>query len=182
MTTLFFSTPCWNACSADGGFWFTANDHEALIQRPKPWADEAVPSGNGIAARALLRLGHLLGEARYLDVAERTLRAAYSTMQQMPLGCASLLRALNDFLHPRTHVVIRADDGAEAAQWKDALRGVTPDVADIYLIPAGVDLPGVLAAQAYRRGGLGYICRGANCMPAVSSPADLLQALASPLD
>ena len=162
----------------NGGFWFTANDHETLIQRPKPWADEAVPSGNGIAARALLRLGHLLGETRYLDAAERTLRAAYSTMQQMPLGCASLLRALNDFLHPRTHVVIRAKEGAEAAQWTEALGEVTPNVADIYWIPAGADLPGVLAAQSYRRGGLGYICRGASCMPAVVSPTEVLQALA----
>ncbi len=160
-----------------GGFWFTANDHETLIQRPKPWADEAVPSGNGIAARALLRLGHLTGEIRYLDAAERTLRAAYSTMQQMPLGCASLLRALHDFLQPRTRVVIRVNDGVEAAEWGEALRGVTPEVADIYLIPAGADLPGVLAAQSHRRGGLGYVCRGASCMPAVSSPADLLQAL-----
>ena len=51
----------------NGGFWFTANDHEQLIHRSKPLADEAVPSGNGIAALALQRLGFLLGETRYLD-------------------------------------------------------------------------------------------------------------------
>ncbi|HEX6832194.1 MAG TPA: thioredoxin domain-containing protein, partial [Rudaea sp.] len=45
-----------------GGFFFTAHDHEQLIQRSKSWPDEAVPSGNGVAARALLRLGHLIGE------------------------------------------------------------------------------------------------------------------------
>ena len=59
-----------------GGFYFTANDHEALIHRPKPLADESVPSGNGIAAFALQRLGFLLAETRYLDAAERALRAA----------------------------------------------------------------------------------------------------------
>src|SRR5690606_38025120 len=36
--------------AAGGGFWFTASDHEPLIHRPKPFADESVPSGNGIAA------------------------------------------------------------------------------------------------------------------------------------
>ena len=157
-----------------GGFFFTAHDHETLIQRPKPWADEAVPSGNGIAARALLRLGHLLGETRYLDAAERTLRAAYSTMQQMPLGCASLQRALNDFLHPRTHVVIRAADGTEAASWKDALRDVAEDVADVYLIPPDVGvLPGILAAQTHRAGGIAFVCRGTNCLPPIGEPDKL---------
>ncbi|HEY5720059.1 MAG TPA: thioredoxin domain-containing protein, partial [Gammaproteobacteria bacterium] len=51
---------------AGGGFFFTASDHEALITRPKPFGDDATPTGNGVAARALGRLGHLLGEPRYL--------------------------------------------------------------------------------------------------------------------
>jgi len=157
-----------------GGFFFVAHDHEKLIQRPKPWADEAVPSGNGIAAGALLRLGHLLGESRYLDAAERTLRAAYSTMQQMPLGCASLLRALNDFLRPRTHVVIRVAGGAEAAAWKAALRAINPNAADVYLIPSDAGaLPGTLLAQTYRAGAVAYLCRGVNCLPPINDPADL---------
>ena len=38
-----------------GGFYFTANDHEQLFHRPKPLMDEAIPSGNGIAAMVLAR-------------------------------------------------------------------------------------------------------------------------------
>jgi uncharacterized protein YyaL (SSP411 family) len=45
----------------DGGFFFTANDHEKLIFRPKPMYDDALPSGNGVAAFALQRLGLLTG-------------------------------------------------------------------------------------------------------------------------
>ncbi len=162
-----------------GGFWFTANDHETLIQRPKPWADEAVPSGNGIAARALLRLGHLLGETRYLDAAERTLRAAWPTMQQMPLACAGLLRALNDFLHPRTHAVVRCADGTEAEKWHSALAGLPLQHADIYFIPAQTDaLPGVLGAQKYTPGGAAYLCRGTQCEPPIGGPETLAKALA----
>src|SRR5690349_14799067 len=36
-----------------GGFFFTANDHEKLLHRPKPGHDTALPSGNGVAAFAL---------------------------------------------------------------------------------------------------------------------------------
>ena len=57
-----------------GGFFFTAHDHEVLIHRPKTGHDNATPAGNGVAAFALQRLGHLLGEGRYLDAAEKTLR------------------------------------------------------------------------------------------------------------
>jgi uncharacterized protein YyaL (SSP411 family) len=164
-----------------GGFFFTAHDHETLIQRPKPWADEAVPSGNGVAARSLLRVGHLLGETRYLHAAERTLRAAYSTMQQMPQGCASLLRALNDFLRPRTHVVIRVAGHAEAAAWKQALRATNPGAADVYLIPSDAStLPGIVSAQTYRSGGVAYLCRGVNCLPPICNPADLGIAFTDP--
>ena len=35
-----------------GGFYFTADDGEALMLRPKTFADDATPAGNGVAARA----------------------------------------------------------------------------------------------------------------------------------
>lgn len=161
-----------------GGFFFTANDHETLIQRPKTWTDEAVPSGNGVAARALLCLGHLLGEVRYLDAAERTLRAAFSTLQEHPLACASLLHALNDYLHPRTHIVMRAADGTEAGAWNAALEGVASDAVDVYLIPpdAGT-LPGILAAQRHAPGGVAYLCRGIQCLAPIEDAGALAQTL-----
>ncbi|MGH8121198.1 MAG: thioredoxin domain-containing protein, partial [Rudaea sp.] len=161
-----------------GGFWFTAHDHEALIQRPKPFADEAIPSGNGIAARALLRLGHLLGETRYLDAAERTLRAGYPAMQQMPAACATLQRALNDFLHPRTHIVVRIETFEDAERWRSALVEHIDRRTDLYVIAeyAGT-LPGTLAAQSLVAGGVAYLCRGTQCEPPIATPAALVDAL-----
>ena len=59
-----------------GGFFFTSDDHEQLIHRPKSFGDDATPAGNGVAAFALQRMGYLLGDARYLEAAERTLSGA----------------------------------------------------------------------------------------------------------
>ncbi len=64
----------------DGGFYFTSHDHESLIHRPKSAYDNATPSGNGIAAVALQQLGHILGESRYLQSAERALKAFDSSL------------------------------------------------------------------------------------------------------
>jgi uncharacterized protein YyaL (SSP411 family) len=82
-----------------GGFFLTAHDHEKLIHRPKPLADESTPSGNGVAAAALLRLGRLLDEPRYLQAAERTLRLAAEPIKRYPPAHAGLLVALDDLLH-----------------------------------------------------------------------------------
>ncbi|MBN8886345.1 MAG: thioredoxin domain-containing protein [Rudaea sp.] len=162
-----------------GGFYFTAHDHETLIQRPKPFADEALPSGNGVAARSLLRLGHLLGETRYLDAAERTLRAGFTAMTQMPAACATLQRALNDFLRPRTLVVVRFDLPAEEEAWRTALHGCG-DLRriDAYFIAnRAAELPGTLAAQKYIAGGVAYVCRGPQCDPPLTAPSRLADAL-----
>ena len=156
-----------------GGFFFTAHDAETLPQRPKPWMDESLPSGNGIAARALLKLGHLLGEIRYLDAAERTLRAAWPTLVELPHACCTLLLALDEFLHPPTHVVLRINDD-ELPHWRDALAQVEPSHGAIYRIPALDDpLPGTLDAQTHRAGGVAYICQGTQCLPPTTDPAVL---------
>ena len=82
------------ADDANGGFFFTSHDHETLIQRPKTCHDNALPAGNGVAAFALQRLGHLLGEARYLEAARRTLEGFQPQLERQPGGCATLAMAL----------------------------------------------------------------------------------------
>lgn len=67
-----------------GGFWFTAHDHEALMHRGKPFSDDSLPDGIGVGAAWLGRLGHLLGETRYLEAAERTLAAGWTRLVEMP--------------------------------------------------------------------------------------------------
>jgi uncharacterized protein YyaL (SSP411 family) len=81
-----------------GGFFFTADDHEKLLYRPKTLMDEAMPSGNGVAANALIELGRLVNEPRYLAAAEKTLGLAWPMLQQHPAEHATLLLALNHWL------------------------------------------------------------------------------------
>ena len=82
------------------GFYFTANDHELLIHRPKQMMDEALPAGNGIAVRVLSCLGRLLGDVRYLQAAERTLRAGWSAIRQFPQAHTTLLLGIQEYFQP----------------------------------------------------------------------------------
>lgn len=81
-----------------GGFFFTAHDHESLIQRPKSAYDNALPAGNGVAARTLQRLGVMLADARYQRAAQRTLQTFAPQLAAQPAGCATLILALQDTL------------------------------------------------------------------------------------
>ena len=159
-----------------GGFFLTRHDHEALILRPKPLHDNATASGNGMAARALGRLGHLVGEVRYLDAAERAVRAAWPLLARNPIGCASLALALQEVLEPPTVVVLA---GASESLRTALAAGHRPH---LLAVPAAADGPGVppmLARSAGEADAVAWVCRGSHCLPPVSDPETLLQVLES---
>lgn len=58
-----------------GGFFFTSKKHDSLFARMKNAADNATPSANGVAIRALLRLAHESGREQYRESAMRAVRA-----------------------------------------------------------------------------------------------------------
>lgn len=155
-----------------GGFFFTASDHEPLIHRPKSFADESHPAGNGVAALALLRLGHLVGEQRYLDAAERTLEAAAGVLRKYPHGHGTLLLALAEYLQPAELLIIRGR--AEALpQWSETARRQRADW-HVYAIPDSVaELPGVLARPSTEAGEIAYLCGPGGCRAPIRSLAEL---------
>ena len=91
----------------DGGFFFTAHDHEALIHRPKPTLDESSPAGNGTAACGLIALGHLFADTRYLDAASGTLRALRGAVEQYPAGHCTLLSAVEANAYAPEQIIVR---------------------------------------------------------------------------
>ena len=154
----------------NGGFFFTADDHEALMHRPKPLSDDATPSGNGIAAFALQRLGFLLGELRYLDAAERTLKNAWQAMMEYPHGHVSLVSALEEYLHHPETILIRGDT-REAARWAASAARLYAPRRLVFAIPGSEsDLAGALAERKAKPGEtLAYRCEGSHCSLPVSS-------------
>ena len=151
-----------------GGFFFTSHDHERLIHRPKPAHDNATPSGNGVAAFALNRLGHLSGETRYTLAAERAVAAFYPAMTQSPAGFGTLLMALDEILAPPRVAVVRGEAQALPA-WRDALaRRYRPDMLAL-AVPAGASgLSPVLDKPASAGAVNAYLCEGVTCLPPVS--------------
>ena len=158
-----------------GGFFFTSDDHEVLIHRSKTFADDATPSGNGIAAYVLQRLGHLLGENRYLAAAEQTLRAAWGAIEQFPQAHTTLLLALEELLHPPQLVILRGSEAA-LSRWASDLGQLYAPRRMVLAIPRDTQgLPAALADKAGvpERDVVAYVCEGSVC----SAPLDALPGL-----
>jgi uncharacterized protein YyaL (SSP411 family) len=160
-----------------GGFFFTSDDHEQLIHRSKSFGDDATPAGNGVAAFALQRMGYLLGEARYLEAAERTIRAGWPVMERYPQGHTSLLMALEEMLSPPEIVVLRGDP-ATIDSWRRELAKLYSPRRMVLAVPADApDLPAAIAEKTPRGPAVAYICRGNVCGEPIASFPELTEAL-----
>ncbi len=88
------------------GYFYTGSNHERLIYRLKDSQDNATPSGNAMAATALLRLARLTDRRDLHDAAISALRAVQVIVEEAPMAAGQSLIAL-DFL--------MADDAIEIA-------------------------------------------------------------------
>jgi hypothetical protein len=159
--------------ASSGGFFFTAGDHEALIHRSKSMSDEAMPSGNGVAALALNRLGHLLGEPRYIDAAAETVRATGAALMDFPHAHASMVTALEEILDAPEVVVIRGKPD-EIDTWRLALGAVYTPSRLIFAIPDdATGLPEALELRQPQGDAVAYVCRGSTCTAPLTDLADV---------
>lgn len=106
-----------------GGFFFTARNHERLIARTKDIQDNAVPSGNGMAATALLRLSQLSERQDFQQVALKTLDAFAEFLAERPAAAGQALIALDFELGPKLQIVVTPDlQGGIQAELLELLR------------------------------------------------------------
>ncbi len=102
--------------AANGAFFQTGAQHESLVVRRKEFIDNAIPSGNAMAAEGLLRLSIFVGNDDYRREATRICLAMKEAMAQQPTGFGRLLSVLSALLTPSREVVIVGDAGDAATQ------------------------------------------------------------------
>jgi len=95
-----------------GGFFDTADDHEALITRPKDLQDNAVPSGNAMAVTVLQTLAALTGDPKYDEAAARALALVAGYAHRYPTAFAQWLSAISVSIVGVSEVAIIGDVSA----------------------------------------------------------------------
>jgi uncharacterized protein YyaL (SSP411 family) len=168
-----------------GGFFFTADDHEALLVRHKDLQDNAVPSGNSLAATVLLRLAKLTGREDYRRAAIGTIRAGQSLIERYPSAAGQLLLALDYHLGPTPEVVLVGDRLHQS--WESLTLGLrtmwlprrTLIIHDTNeTVPDDSPLAEILRGRTAVNGEPTlYICEGFTCQAPVVGEATIKEAL-----
>jgi uncharacterized protein YyaL (SSP411 family) len=159
------------------GFYDTAIDGDPLLVRPRTLDDNAVPAGRSTAALALLRLSLFSGEARWRDVAERTVAPLANAVGKHAVGLGNLAWALDHALADTREVAIAGDTGAEdtRAMVRTVLGAWNP-----WRVLAWGDADGVPLLDGRPPVGgraTAYVCRGFVCDAPTTAVEDLQGAL-----
>jgi hypothetical protein len=102
-----------------GGFFFTSEDHEALLTRSKNlFGGGNLPVGNGVAAQVLLRLHEATGKDTYLDSFHKTLTAFEELMRRSPRQVEHLVLAKIQFESRQQQIAKNLHDAEQQGRQK----------------------------------------------------------------
>ncbi len=159
----------------EGGFFTTPEDGEALLTRPKDQMDNPLPSGNSLAAEALLVLSAYTGDAELRAAAEATIRAGGRLMARAPAAAGHLLAVLTSLHRGLRELAVV---GPDAPSFVEAVwRRFRPHVVTAWSLEPDDRIP-LLAGRGEPGRTLAYVCEGFVCDLPVDSP----DALATSLD
>jgi uncharacterized protein YyaL (SSP411 family) len=159
-----------------GGFFDTSDDHEALVTRPKDVQDNAVPSGNAMAATVLLKLSAYTGDSRYADAADRAVRGVQRALAAAPLGFAQWLCAL-DFALGQPKEIAIIGEGDDARQLLEVVRREYRPNQVVAVARGGGDSPIPLLPGRTQLNGraTAYVCQHFACQMPVTEPDGLAE-------
>jgi uncharacterized protein YyaL (SSP411 family) len=161
----------------DKNFFFTPDDHEALIHRPKEIYDNAMPSGNSVAAGALLRLAAFTGNNRWSGYTVAMMENNASLLLKHPNAVSHLLCVLDSYLGSATEIAIIGSPASET------VRELTTEVFRHYLpnktVACGLDggLPLLENRQQLDNRATVYLCENHVCKQPVTSVEELRRML-----
>ncbi len=182
--------------STSGGFFDAEPSSDGrnlgvLSTRRKPLQDSPTPAGNPMAAIALLRLHHLIGDSAYHDKAELTLEAFAGVVEQYGIFVATHGIAVVHFLQAPLQVVVvsesETDDAGSALaaaahavfSFNKTVIRLTPNEAVAANLPPALaatipNLPELKSGKSFA-----VLCSGFTCQPPIHDPTELRRAIES---
>ncbi len=169
-----------------GGYYLTDVAGETLIQRPRSLHDQSIPSGVGVHAENLVRLGAMTGDESLARRAETLLHHHQGDLVGHPFGASSLLLAADLFLEgPRVLVVTTPPEHPQGkALLATAAKVFAPDLEILRRTPdedlAGHPAALVLEGKDARSGQpTAYLCQRFACSRPLHDVDSLAKALKS---
>ena len=170
--------------TADGGYFFTGEDAEPLLARTKESYDGAIPSGNSVAASALIRLSRMTGDPWGETRGRAVLDAFAGSVASHPTGHTCLLGALDLALGPAQEIVILGPARAEEteAMVREVGRRFLPRAVLLRAVPETIGdlgrwVPALASFPPIEKFGTAYVCEGYHCLAPCSTAQELAAVL-----
>lgn len=160
----------------NGGFFQTGVDHEQLVVRRKDFIDNAIPSGNALAAEALLRLSVLVGNDEYRRTANQIVLTMKAAMVRQPTGFGRLLGTLETLLSRRQEVAIVGEPTMPETQalYQEVRKRYLPHTVIAAKRPGEESMLPLLAGRDMFNGkAAAYVCENYTCQLPVTAAAEL---------
>ncbi len=161
-----------------GGFYSTSSDSDDLIKRPEDFTDNPLPSGNALAAEALLMSSLFTGDLSRRDGARSAIAAIGVLADKYPSMVGHHLAVARSMSKGTHEVAIVGENRSHLvdAYWsryrpETVLAQADGPTSDIPLL---ADRPGGPVTA------VAYVCRDFTCNLPTADPAQLLEQLASP--
>lgn len=164
-----------------GGFFFTSDDHEALLARARITHDGARPSGLSVHTLNLLRLYQLTLQSEYIDRAEAAVGSVEQTLMHRVTSLSEMLLAV-DFRLDRAKQIVIASPAPTPLEHplRRALYGVF--LPNAVLVPHGAPslarlIPYVRGKRPRQNQATAYVCEYGRCERPTSDPSVLRKQL-----
>jgi uncharacterized protein YyaL (SSP411 family) len=169
----------------EGLFFTSADNAERILIRNKETYDGAVPSGNAMALLVLLKLGHMTGEPKYLQYADKLLCTIAASLEKHPQAYTFFLTALDFYIGPSHEVVITGNpNSADTKKMLEAIRRpYFPNMVVLFRPANGKNSPITRLApfteqqNMLRNRATCYVCSDFTCNMPTNSIGDVLQLL-----
>ncbi len=148
----------------------------SLVVRRKEFIDNAIPSGNSMAAETLLRLAVLVGNDNYRKEAARIIATMKESAPKQPTGFGRLLCALDTLLAPSQEIAIIGDpaDPATQALLAEVRKRFLPNTVVALKKPEEESMLPLLEGRTLVDGKpAAYVCENYTCKLPVTNAADL---------
>ena len=164
-----------------GGFFDTPANTQTVLVRPKDLQDNATPSGNALAAQALLKLAAFSGKSAYRESAKGALGLVSLIAMRYPTAFGAWLSAADFALDTIRQVAIvgdLSDPRTQALLTKVHERHRPNLVLAASAMPPAPGSPALLEQRAMLAGEpTAYVCTGFVCQLPVTHPEELVRQL-----
>ena len=155
-------------------FYFSPNGQGSLISRTMEVYDNVIPSSNSVMGNNLAKLGHLLDEPEYLNIAGKMLEKMGGNMLEYPSGHSNWLNLALNLSEDQYEIVV---GGPSAMKLAGKLQeNYLPNC--IFCAGETESLP-LLKNRLKENETLIYICKGHTCLLPVKTVEEVLKLVMS---